>query len=107
MADKSQARPKNVVMVDAENPLVEVHGEFFWREDHERILADAREEAYRQGYADARAEVAKATTTQEVVLRRRPRLVTRLLRRVILTALVASLLLVTLGIAIEGLLART
>lgn len=35
-------RPKRVVIVDAENPLQEIHGEFFWREDHERIMARER-----------------------------------------------------------------
>lgn len=28
-------RPKRAVVVDADNPLVEIDGEFFWREDHE------------------------------------------------------------------------
>ena len=40
-------RPKRVVVVDADNPLVEIQGEFFWREDHEVLVAAAREEAYR------------------------------------------------------------
>jgi len=39
--------PKRVVIVDAENPLQEIHGEFFWREDHDRIVADEREDALR------------------------------------------------------------
>lgn len=43
-------RPTRVVIVDADNPLSEIHGEFFWREDHEQLLAAARESAYREGY---------------------------------------------------------
>jgi len=27
-------RPKRVVIVDADNPMEEIHGEFFLREDH-------------------------------------------------------------------------
>jgi len=42
-------RPKRVVVVDADNPLVEINGEFFWREDHEEILARERDSAYRRG----------------------------------------------------------
>jgi hypothetical protein len=38
-------RPKRVVVVDAENPLVEISGDFYWLEDHERIVAQARESA--------------------------------------------------------------
>lgn len=44
------SRPKRVVIVDADNPLVEVRGDFFWREDHEQILAAARESAHGTGY---------------------------------------------------------
>lgn len=44
-------RPKHVVVLDADNPLREIHGEFFWREDHEEIVAAAREAAYREGFA--------------------------------------------------------
>jgi len=43
-------RPRHVVVVDADNPLREIHGEFFWREDHEAIVEAERETAYRRGY---------------------------------------------------------
>lgn len=52
-------RPTRVVVVDADNPMEEVRGEFYWREDHERALAAAREDAYRAGYADGRAASAR------------------------------------------------
>jgi hypothetical protein len=39
-----------VIVLDAENPLEEIHGEFFWREDHEVLLAAARDEAFRTGH---------------------------------------------------------
>jgi hypothetical protein len=51
-------RPKRVVVVDAENPLVEVQGEFFWREDHEALVAAARQEAYRSGYQSGWSDAA-------------------------------------------------
>jgi len=50
VADPIQ-RPRRVVMVDADNPLVEVEGEFFWAEDHRRIVDEQRNGAYRDGYA--------------------------------------------------------
>jgi len=59
------ARPKHVVVVDAENPMVEVSGEFYWREDHEEIVAAARDAAYREGYGAGRSEaIATAPTIQ-------------------------------------------
>jgi hypothetical protein len=48
-------RPTRVVVVDADNPLEEVRGEFFWREDHERQVQAARDAAYRAGYQDGLA----------------------------------------------------
>jgi hypothetical protein len=39
-------------MVDADDPMQEIRGEFFWREDHERLLAEARALAFEEGYAD-------------------------------------------------------
>ena len=64
-------RPKRVVIVDAENPLQEIHGEFFWREDHDRIVAGEREDAFRLGYADGYACARRELATQLVVPRRR------------------------------------
>src|SRR4051812_6117184 len=102
VTDPVPARPKNVVMVDAENPMVEVHGEFFWREDHDRILAHARQVAYRDGYtAGYTAAVARAsgpaTAPQRVeVAWRRPlgqRIVARALYLLVVLTVVASIVL--------------
>ena len=64
-------RPKRVVIVDADNPMEEIHGEFFWREDHERALAEAREEAFRQGVWQGWKQATRQR--QEVVVRFRRR----------------------------------
>lgn len=92
MAEQTPARPKNVVVVDAENPLVEVQGEFFWREDHDAIVAVARDEAYRTGYADGWAEASRRATAPQLVLRSRPSLSKRLLRRAVVAALMFAFL---------------
>ena len=63
--------PKRVVIVDAENPLQEIHGEFFWREDHDRIVADEREDALRLGYADGYAAARSELATRLLVPHRR------------------------------------
>ncbi|WP_460819399.1 hypothetical protein [Nocardioides korecus] len=39
-----------MVIVDADNPLREIYGEFFWREDHERVVTSERERAFQEGY---------------------------------------------------------
>ncbi len=44
-------KPRQVIILDAENPLREIHGEFFWAEDHRLIVEAARAEAFEQGLA--------------------------------------------------------
>ena len=85
-------RPKRVVVVDAENPLEEIRGEFFWREDHDQIVAAARESAYARGYADGVA--AGRRTPRTVVVRYRHGLI----RRTVTTIVVA---LIALAFAIS------
>lgn len=86
MAEQTPSpRPKRVVVVDADNPLVEVDGEFFWREDHDRIVADVQASAYQQGYQQGYrvgwSEADRSTAPQQVVYRYRPPLLVRLRRR--------------------------
>src|SRR4051812_722928 len=87
------SRPKRVVIVDADNPLVEIEGEFFWREDHEAALAAARAEAYGSGYRAGYGDAASHGTPQAVSYVRRPSAASR-----IKTAL--AWLLVTIGLLI-------
>jgi len=43
---------QRVVILDADNPMDEIHGEFFWRQDHDRIPAEERRRAYEEGLRD-------------------------------------------------------
>jgi len=106
VTDQSPTRPKNVVMVDADNPLVEVRGEFFWREDHDRMVAAAREAAYRQGYRDAWAAASRSSGTQQIVLKTRPPLLVRIVRRGVLLILLAVFLFSVVAVAIDSVLSR-
>jgi hypothetical protein len=71
-------RPRRVIVVDADNPMVEVDGEFFWREDHDLLLAAARDEAYKagaqvgyqEGYRVGWANATHATGNQQHGVRR-------------------------------------
>jgi hypothetical protein len=83
-------RPKRVVIVDADNPLQEIHGEFFWREDHERALAIERERAFRAGYERGLLDGARSAPT--VVVRRRRVRLNHLLWRVFALAVALSFL---------------
>jgi hypothetical protein len=85
-----RTRPKRVVVVDAENPLREIHGEFFWREDHARIVAEQREDAFRRGYADGYAAARSEQVPQLVIRRRRRHGIGRLLLFVLVLLIVVS-----------------
>lgn len=102
MAEQTPARPKNVVVVDADDPLVEVRGEFLWREDHERIVTSAREEAYWEGYHQGRVDTAMAEPRRrEVVLRYRPSFCTRLRRWVLGMAVLAGTMTLLIAVILE------
>jgi hypothetical protein len=63
-------RPRRVVIVDADNPMEEIHGEFFWREDHERIVDQERRSAYEAGVRDGSSSRDRPIT---VIVRQRRR----------------------------------
>lgn len=86
-------RPTRVVVVDADNPMEEVRGEFYWREDHERTLAAARDDAYRAGYADGQAAASRRPLPALVRVRvvRRRRLVLRAAMLFVAVAFFATL----------------
>ena len=93
-------RPKRVVVVDADNPLVEIHGEFFWREDHDALVAAARGVAFREGYAAGQIDAARQAVPPTVTLRRRRSFVNRLWRMVF--ALAALLMLLVVLVTVGG-----
>ena len=65
-----QTRPKRVIILDADDPMQEIRGEFFWREDHERILAAGRQEAFNLGYTEGLAAGQRCVRPQAVYWRR-------------------------------------
>jgi hypothetical protein len=83
VSNQIPSRPKNVVVVDAENPMVEVAGEFFWREDHDAIVAAARDAAYRDGYFAGWTAASSNAAQHTVGLRSRPAFRVRLARMLV------------------------
>ena len=56
--DEVVKRPERVVILDADDPMTEIHGRFVWMEEHERVLEEARRQAFADGYDAARRELA-------------------------------------------------
>src|SRR3954454_10582848 len=84
--DSRTDRPDRVVIVDAENPLREIHDEFVWRDDHERAVSEAHAARYAAGYAAAQEQ------------RPQPELAVRLVRRRSTASWIRLILLVALGL---------
>ncbi len=111
MTEAGNKRPKRVIIVDAENPLEEIHGEFFWREDHEVLLAAARDDAYRAGHDDGYrcgysvgwAESGRQQPAHRFVVRRRRSLLGWVRLAILLLVLAASVPLIV-GTLLEQLL---
>lgn len=70
-----QRRPQRVIILDADDPMTEIHGRFLWQEDHDRILDETRRESFEAGFeAGKRAAMAEPPpTTYELQRRSRPR----------------------------------
>jgi hypothetical protein len=113
MTEAGSQRPKCVIVVDADNPLVEIHGEFFWREDHETVLAAARDDAfragheqgYRQGYGTGWGDAARQQTPRRFLVTRH-RSVLGWARLLLVLVILAALLPLAAGVLLEQLLGR-
>lgn len=101
MTEPSPTRPRNVVILDAEIPLVEVSGEFYWREDHDRLLADARERAFCEGFAEGYAGALTTAVPQRLVLRPRRKGHLRWLLALVVASFLLSVLLTLAQVALR------
>lgn len=68
--DELARRPERVVIVDADDPMTEVHGRFVWQEEHDRVVEEVRRQAFAEGYA-AGLQEAQGTPVQFELRRRR------------------------------------
>ena len=48
--DELSQRPDRVIIVDADDPMTEVHGRFVWEDEHLRVVDEARQRAFDEGY---------------------------------------------------------
>jgi hypothetical protein len=48
--DELSKRPDRVIILDAEDPMTEVHGRFVWQDEHERVVDEVRRMAFTEGY---------------------------------------------------------
>ena len=70
--DEFEKRPERVIIVDADDPMTEIHGRFVWQEEHDRVVEEVRRQAFADGYSTgSRDASAEEPATMQVGLRRR------------------------------------
>ena len=98
--DEVVKRPERVVILDADDPMTEIHGRFVWIEEHERVLEEARRQAFADGYEAAQREVAAQPQTVQVRVSRRRTPLRKLL--LVLTALAVVAFLLAVPVLVFG-----
>lgn len=98
MAEESLSRPRRVVIIDEDMPWVEITGEFFSREDHERLVVEARHQGYEQGF---QAGVASVPVRPAPYPRQRTRRRLGLRARLFVVVLALAVLLELLSLAVQ------
>ena len=88
--DEVVKRPKRVVILDADDPMTEIHGRFVWIEEHERVLEQARRHAFADGYEAGQREVGAQQVEVRISRRHTPM---RMLVLVLATLAVVAFLL--------------
>ncbi|WP_370617679.1 hypothetical protein [Mumia sp. Pv 4-285] len=65
-ADEPLKRPDRVIILDANDPMVEIEGRIVWQEEHDRVVEETRLAAYRDGYDAGWRDAAARPVTVEV-----------------------------------------
>ena len=65
-----EKRPERVIIVDADDPMTEIHGRFVWQDEHDRVVDEVRQQAFMDGYTAGLEEAAaRQWTPVQVELR--------------------------------------
>ena len=92
--DELAPRPERVIILDADDPMTEIHGRFVWQEEHDRVVDAVSRQAYADGYR-AGLQAAESAPVQ-VQLRWRRTLADHL--RLVVLVMLALLVLLMLPI---------
>jgi hypothetical protein len=80
-----EARPDRVIILDADDPMREIHGRFVWQEQHDRVVEEVFSRAFAEGYALGVSEAPEvaALLRRRFAIRRRLTLVSLVLSVVV------------------------
>jgi hypothetical protein len=93
-----------VVILDADDPMVEIRGEIVWREDHDRIVEEVSRQAFADGYAVGHHDGLAAQLQQPILIQiARRRSIFGWVRLAILAGVLLMLLLLILPLVANAL----
>jgi hypothetical protein len=95
--DELSKRPDRVIILDAENPMTEIHGRFVWQDQHERVVDEVRRTAFTEGYEAGVRDHAAAAVNVHVSNRRSLAGYVRLAVMILLALLVILMLPIIFG----------
>ena len=82
-----EKRPERVIILDADDPMTEIHGRVVWQEEHDRVVEETRRQAFAEGYSAGQRDAAP-TQPVAIDLRRRRRLSSRVIALVLIIGLI-------------------
>ena len=96
-----EKRPERVIILDADDPMKEIHGRIVWQEEHDRVIDETRRQAFADGYAAGHQD-ASSTPPSPVQLGPRRRLTVASRIKLSLLILAAICLLLVLPVLVFG-----
>ena len=88
-----EKRPERVIILDADDPMKEIHGRIVWQEEHERVIEESRRQAFADGYSEGHRDASSAPPPpMQVELRRRLTLTSRIKLSLLILAGICLLL---------------
>ena len=58
-----EKRPERVIILDADDPLVEIEGRVVWQEEHDRVVDETRQQAFAEGYSAGHRDASSTPST--------------------------------------------
>jgi hypothetical protein len=98
--DEIRRRPERVIILDADDPMTEIEGQFVWQEEHDRVVEEIRRQAFADGYATGQREAQVQPVPVRLEVRRRRRISSIL--KVSIVALAAICALLVLPVIVFG-----
>ena len=88
-----EKRPERVIILDADDPMKEIHGRIVWQEEHDQVVEETRRQAFADGYSAGHRDASSTPPSPvQVELRRRRTVASRIELSILILAGICLLL---------------